>query len=62
MYVDCTLNSPNTLADFVEALSISTSTDEVDKRLIVTDDDELKVLLVLTALSGIYYSKNLYEE
>ena len=53
IYVDCTLNSPDTLADFVVALGIAASTDEVNERLVMTDDDQLKVFLVLTALSEI---------
>ena len=48
----CTLNSPYTLADFVVALCIAASTDEVNKRLIVTDNNQLKVFLVLTSLSA----------
>jgi hypothetical protein len=53
IYTDCTLNSPDTLADSVVALSIAASTDEVNKRLVVTDDDQLKIFLILTALSEI---------
>ena len=48
----CTLNSPYTLADFVVALCLAASTDEVNKRLIMTDDNQLKVFLILTSLSA----------
>ena len=51
--VDCTLNSRGILADFVAVLSIAASTDKVNKRLVVTDDDQLKVFLVLTAVTEI---------
>ena len=47
------MNSPDTLADSVVALGIAASTDEVNKCLVMTDDDQLKVFLVLTALSEI---------
>ena len=47
------MNSPHTLADFVVTLSIAASTDEVNKCLVMTDDNQLKIFLIFAALPGI---------
>ena len=44
------LDSPDVLHDLVVALCVAAPTDEVDKVLVMADDDQLEVLLIRTSI------------